>query len=294
MLQNLHTHSLYDDGRDSIDDMVQTALEKGFDILGFSGHGYNPADDCSMSPEKTEQYRKDIQAAKERYGNRIRLWCGIEQDAMHPLDLSGYDYAIGSVHYIPVPENLSCACHTGTGPSIGPVDYSREVFDEILQKGYQGDIKAMTQAYYDCVIEMIEANPEIDIIGHLDLISKYNEDESYFHFDAPWYLQAARKAALCGIEHGKIFEINTGAIARGYRTKPYPDLNLLTFLAENQARICISSDCHNRENLALQLESSAALAKKAGFDELWILGEHGFEAAPIDAFIPSLTDQVKE
>ena len=38
--QNLHTHSLYCDGKDTIEEMVQEAISRNFDVLGFSGHGY--------------------------------------------------------------------------------------------------------------------------------------------------------------------------------------------------------------------------------------------------------------
>ena len=35
---NLHTHTLFCDGRDTPEDMVLSAIEKGFSVLGFSGH----------------------------------------------------------------------------------------------------------------------------------------------------------------------------------------------------------------------------------------------------------------
>ena len=40
MKQNLHTHSIFCDGKDTIEEMTLEAISKGFDILGFSGHGY--------------------------------------------------------------------------------------------------------------------------------------------------------------------------------------------------------------------------------------------------------------
>ena len=40
MKQNLHTHTVYCDGNDTPEEMVLTAIEKHFDILGFSGHGH--------------------------------------------------------------------------------------------------------------------------------------------------------------------------------------------------------------------------------------------------------------
>ena len=37
-IQNLHTHSTYCDGADTPEEMIETALEKGFTSIGFSGH----------------------------------------------------------------------------------------------------------------------------------------------------------------------------------------------------------------------------------------------------------------
>ena len=38
--QNLHTHSTFDDGKNTIEETVLSAIEKGFDSIGFSGHAY--------------------------------------------------------------------------------------------------------------------------------------------------------------------------------------------------------------------------------------------------------------
>ena len=70
MRQNLHTHSTYCDGKNSIRDMIETAIEKKFDILGFSGHGYMPLDNCSMSVENTRKYIAEVTAMKEEYKDR--------------------------------------------------------------------------------------------------------------------------------------------------------------------------------------------------------------------------------
>lgn len=287
MLQNLHTHSCYDDGKDSIEATVQSAIEKGFDILGFSGHSPNPEDSGSMTPEGIAQYIQDVRNAKEKYAGRIDLYCGIEQDSMQPIDCSLFDYVIGSVHYLPVLKKSSDeqpSDDAGKQQYVA-VDYSKEVFDRLLAEGFDNDIQKLAQAYYQSVEQMIEEHDEIDIIGHIDLLSKYNEDEAYFPFDAEWYQRLARKACDAGIRKEKIFEINTGAIARGYRSRPYPDRNLLKYLASQNARLCINSDCHDCTKLDLQLRESAQMAKEAGFKKLYIFKDGKFEACPIEAFL---------
>ena len=42
---NLHTHTSFCDGKNSPEEMVRSAVEKGFDVLGFSGHSYTPFDE---------------------------------------------------------------------------------------------------------------------------------------------------------------------------------------------------------------------------------------------------------
>ncbi len=37
-LQDLHTHSLFDDGKASLEAMVCAAVDRGLDAIGLSGH----------------------------------------------------------------------------------------------------------------------------------------------------------------------------------------------------------------------------------------------------------------
>ena len=40
MKQNLHTHTTYCDGKNTVSEMIRSALHKDFDVLGFSGHSF--------------------------------------------------------------------------------------------------------------------------------------------------------------------------------------------------------------------------------------------------------------
>lgn len=54
--QNLHTHSIYCDGKDTIEAMALEAINKGFNVLGFSGHGNcRNVDDYSMDENNTKK-----------------------------------------------------------------------------------------------------------------------------------------------------------------------------------------------------------------------------------------------
>lgn len=102
-LQNLHTHTTYCDGKNTPKEMINKALERGFQSIGFSGHSYmyySPK--WGMSLEGTELYKKDIKKLRKIYENKIDIFLGLEVDMFSAVDLSGYDYLIGSTHYLPL------------------------------------------------------------------------------------------------------------------------------------------------------------------------------------------------
>ena len=77
------------------------------------------------------------------------------------------------------------------------------------------------------------------------------------------------------------FEINTGAISRGWRSAPYPAPFLLKRLKELSGRIVLSSDSHSAFTLLHGFRVAAELAKASGFAEADIFSEHGFCAAKL-------------
>ena len=42
MLQNLHTHSSFCDGKNTPEEIVNYAIARGFDSIGFSSHSFAP------------------------------------------------------------------------------------------------------------------------------------------------------------------------------------------------------------------------------------------------------------
>ncbi|MBR0326654.1 MAG: histidinol-phosphatase, partial [Clostridia bacterium] len=101
ILQNLHTHSVYADGKDTVAEMARAAFDAGFASLGFSEHGITDFDPkYSMSCESAPRYAAEVAAVKSEYLGKMGIFCGVEQDYYSIEPNFNCDYRIGSVHYI--------------------------------------------------------------------------------------------------------------------------------------------------------------------------------------------------
>lgn len=261
MKTNYHTHSNYCDGKNSIEEIILSAIEKGFDIIGFSGHSYTDYDESyCMSQEDTKKYKNTIRELKEKYKDKITVLCGIEQDFYSKEATAEYDYVIGSVH-----------AYEKNGEYIY-VDWDIDTIKNAANKYYNGDYLALAEDYYRVVSELPEKTG-CDIIGHFDLLTKFNEKEHLFDETAPRYIQAVEAALDKIISYDVIFEINTGAIAKGYRTTPYPSKDILERIKAKGGNIMINSDCHLADALDCYFEEAKQLAKNCGFENTVIITE---------------------
>ena len=268
-LQNLHTHTTYCDGNDTPEAMVLAAIEKGFSSIGFSGHSYMYYSNyVQMTPEKTEKYRAEIADLKEKYRGILDIFCGLEFDMYSKVDLTGYDYLIGSVHY------LRCG-----GEFVG-FDRSASEVRRIVDTYFDGDGMKYAKAYYQALAQLSNYG-NFDIIGHFDIITKHADGINFFDQTSDTYKKYVLEAA--DALRGKIplFEVNTGAIARGYRRMPYPTVDIIKELKNMGYGVCITSDCHDSRYLDFAFDMCAELLFDCGFREKFILTEGGFSAVAL-------------
>lgn len=243
ILRDLHTHTTYCDGANTPAEMAQAALEKGLKCLGFSGHCYTFFDESyCMSKEATARYREEIAALKEAYAGRLEILCGIEQDYWSEASIEGYDFVIGSVHYV-----------KQNGKYL-PVDESLGHTKDAIEKEFGGDPLLMAECYFATVADVVNKT-NCTIIGHFDLLTKFQEREKLFDTSHPRYVQAWQAATDALIQTGVPFEINTGAMSRGYRRDPYPAMDIIAYIRAKGGKLILSSDSHSRETLLYGFET---------------------------------------
>lgn len=264
--QNLHMHSTWDDGRSSVEEMILASRDAGLASVGVSVHCPMPfPNDWECPKERLEAYRAEVRALAEKYAGSIRVYLGIEWDVTaQALDLSPYDYVIGSVHEWPVSGYPS-------------VDADAQTTARCLDKCFGGDADAAAEMYF-AELDKVAAREEVDIVGHFDLLTKFDEQQGFFDENSPRYRRAAERAMERLVSAGKIFEVNTGAISRGYRTTPYPSMQWLHLLREMGGRVTVSADAHHISGVTCAFDLAEKLVKDAGFDQIWVL--EGKELVP--------------
>ena len=261
MLANYHTHTSFCDGANTPEDVVLYAIDKGFSSLGFSGHGYTDFD-STYCMQDTDGYIAEITRLKRKYKEKLQIYCGVEEDAFSAVKREKFDYIIGSSHYF----NLA-----GTYYSI---DHSHDCFKKCMEL-FNYDVVNLAQTYYSTFVNYISIRKP-DIVGHFDLITKFDEIDNNLFFNNQEYIKIAEEYIKIASENDVIFEVNTGAISRGYRKKPYPAENLLYILKEKESKLTLSSDSHSIETIDFHFEETKKLLKSIGFSVIYELYDGKF------------------
>ena len=265
VLCSVHTHSCLCDGRDTLAEMAQAAYEAGAVSFGASGHSHTPIpyDRGNVLPADPVAYRAEVLGLREAYRGQMDVLLGIEQDACADGPVPDWvDYWIGSVHNLRGPDG-----------AYYPVDWDAERFRETIRALSPGDPVGLAERYYGAVAEMARRRPTI--LGHVDLVTKFNEGGAFFREGDPRYRAAAQAALRAAGVAVTLLEINTGAVARGYRTVPYPAPFLLKAWREMGGRIILTADAHAAAGIVYGYAQAAEVARAAGYDRSVVLTATG-------------------
>ena len=242
--------------------MVEAAIRNGLTAIGFSGHGFTLEDSSyCMSKQNTCQYVSEITKLKREYEGKIDILCGLEADLNSEFDKSLFDYVIGSVHYF------------SYGDIKLNVDNSISETKRAIE--YYGSPDKTAEVYYSNV-KKLKAVTDCDIIGHFDIITKFEDKEKLFDTDGKYYIDLALDAVDALVDTGVVFEINTGAMARGYRQSPYPAPFILKRIKEKGGSIILNGDAHSATTLCYRFDTALEYVKSVGFTSVKTLTKNGF------------------
>lgn len=262
---NLHNHTVYSDGRNTMEENVERAIQLGMYALGFSDHSDTPCDESYCMPlAQYGPYLQEIARLKQKYKGILPIYAGIELDYDSDPDTSSFDYWLASVHYI-----------VKNGKTYA-IDHCLSQQIACCQEVFGGDKLAFAKCYYDqLVAHVTRCNPTF--VGHFDVIAKF----SYMPEEDPRYQEIATVALEEIVKVCPYIEVNTGAIARKCRTAPYPARFLLERMLSLGGKPVLGSDSHQIENLTFWFDEAVELLKEVGFTHIARFEGNGFSDVAI-------------
>jgi histidinol-phosphatase (PHP family) len=273
-LFNLHTHSIFCDGKSYPEAYAKEALRLGFHTLGFSSHAPVPfTNNFSIRDDLLQEYAGAVCALKKQYAGQINILLGLEIDYIPGITRDfgfythalGLEYTIGGIHLVRKPgdDNLWFI----DGPW-------QETWDEGLEKIFHGDIKEAVSTYYEQLNGMVMTQKP-SIVAHLDKIKMHNR-KRYFSGDESWYRDLVEKSLRLIAEKGCIIEVNTRGLYKKRCDELYPGTDILKQIKQMGIPVTLSSDAHRPEELAGYMTEAIDTLREIGFTHLSYFGEGGW------------------
>ena len=277
MFADYHIHTYYsDDSTYPMEQVVKDAISKGITDLCFTDHvDYGIKEDTDkLSPEQRQElklkiqnpnvpqynvdypaYVAEYQDLKEKYADKINLKLGMEFGLqIHTIPqyrklFSSYpfDFIIMSCHQV---EN-------------------KEFWTQEFQQGRSQD--EYNQRYYDEILAQVKNYHDYSVLGHLDLIARYDKAGIY-----PFAKIRDKIAEILKIviADGKGIELNTSSVrynihnAQGEHELT-PSREILALYKELGGRIItVGSDSHKPEHLGAYIAEQSQELLKLGFKEI--------------------------
>lgn len=264
---NYHTHSHYCDGKNSIEDHIQSAIKHNIFSLGMSSHCPVPFENgWSMKLVDLNTYLEEIDQLKLKYKGSIDLYKSLEVDYIpgiigpsHPtISDADLDYVIGSLHFVDAFEDGQ--------PCV--IDGPHNAFLRGLESIHKGDIKVAVKRFFSITRQMVREDCP-DIVGHFDKIRMQNKN-GLWDETSEWYRQEILNTLEEIQSSNAIVEVNTRGIYKKNTPEPYPSLWALDQIKRMGVPICMNSDGHQPKEIIGVFEATSKMLHQKGFREVSI------------------------
>ncbi len=261
MFADYHVHTHFsDDSTYLMEDVIKDAIHMGMDEICFTDHvdygikvDWDSGQDIiyrdgePMANVDYPAYAEQIGILRKRYGDQITIRMGMEFGMqMHTIPqfetLYGrypFDFIILSVHQVE----------------------DQEFWTHEFQRGRTQ--QEYNERYYEEILNLVKNYQHYSVLGHLDLIVRYDEKGVYPFEYVKSYVEEILNEV---IRNGKGIEVNTSSYRYGLADTT-PSREILKLYKELGGRIItLGSDSHKPEHLGVCMEETKELLRSIGFD----------------------------
>jgi len=248
-----HCHSLWSDGGASIERMVAAAAHAGMTEIGVSDHLVLMPDGgsvvWSMPVHRVREYAAEVRHIAASAPIQVKLGVEIDFFPSNPRQAEidrivadcGFDYAIGSIHFIDF--------------------FSVDSYASDWERLSADDVNEMHRRYWERVA-LAARSGQFDFLGHIDLPKK-------FCFLPTIDLTATVLGALDAIATAGVpIELNTAGWDKPC-AEQYPSLTLLRECRKRNIPVLINDDAHAEEGVGRHYDKASDTLDQAGYSRLW-------------------------
>ena len=277
MFADYHIHTYYsDDSTYPMEQVVKDAISKGITDLCFTDHvDYGIKEDADkLTPEQRQElkvkiqnpnvpqynvdypaYVAEYQDLKEKYADKINLKLGMEF-GLQIHTIPQYQKLFNSYPF----DFIIMSCHQVE---------NKEFWTQEFQQGRSQD--EYNQRYYDEILEQVKNYHDYSVLGHLNLIVRYDKAGIYPFAKIQDKIAEILKIVIAD---GKGIELNTSSVrykihnAQGEQELT-PSREILALYKELGGRIItVGSDSHKPEHLGAYIAEQSQELLKLGFKEI--------------------------
>ena len=270
MFTDYHVHTCYsDDSEYLMEDVVRDAIALGMREICFTDHvdygikrdwddprgiiyrkgGPGEPDRMAVANVDYPRYAAEIATLQEEYREQITIKMGMEF-GMQQHTVLQYERLFASYPF----DFIILSVHQVEDKEFWTQDFQRGRTQEEYNLRYYEEILALVRQYHN-----------YSVLGHLDLISRYDK-AGYYPFEniRPILTEILETV----IADGKGIEVNTSCYRYGLSDLT-PSVDILKLYRSLGGRIItIGSDSHKKEHLGAHIPETIGRIKQIGFDEI--------------------------
>lgn len=247
MLADYHMHTSYsNDSTYPMEEAIKRAIFLGIEEICFTEH----SDYGTMGNYVVDYnaYYQAYQMLKDKYQNQITIKFGCEFGVqVHTIDNYKKDFKKYPFDFIILSNH-----------QVG----DKEFWTQEFQKGKSQE--QYNREYYQAILEVIKKFDGYSVLGHLDMIKRYDE---VGNFPDEKVKDIITEILNHVISHGKGIELNTSCFRYGLSDLT-PSIQILKWYYELGGKvITIGSDTHEESHVGYGIEEVKETLRKIGFKE---------------------------
>ena len=259
MIYDMHTHSTNSDGRQTVEEMCLSAIERGITGFAITDHADMNFYESRDTYNRIKRSVAEITEAAERYRDKLHLLRGVEigeylydsKSADKVLADNEFDVILCSVHLVP--------------KARFDKPYNRIPFSE---DGTDEELREYLRLYFELLSDTVDAF-DYDVLAHMTCPVRYMTGIHQRKTDVMEFEDQMREILRKVIDRDIALEYNTGGWSERCHYCNVQNEELFTrYKSLGGKRVTIGSDSHIAAAVGTSFVRASQQLKALGFDEV--------------------------